>query len=497
MMPIIIAAQTTTHQFITAAATAILLFNSEYYGCDAHGYLKSPRSRNYYASINPIWSGGTAIDPAPENCPHCLNIGGTEARCGKVGEHNYDYPPNAIGGILQPIIQACYEEGSIIDIESLLTAYHKGHFEVKACAINHPEVVATQECFDAHPLTFVEDKLYGAPVDPLYPGRAYLPSSDVAKLTQGPGGYYHFYHLFKLPDGLRGNLVLLQWYYLTANSCVAEGYDTYSWPERFDHGSDPICESISPDRRGGVPEQFWNCAEVAIKVGNGCDDDDDDDDGASETSESLAAAASLPTSTPSSSLPTSYSTSDASLFPSMTTTATTTASTTATINAIASSSTTSSSSVTGKLVLNDSPRCGTSELDAREQCKPTCATDSDCENGEYCWNVHNNYCGSISKRVYDTPIQSAVISRCGVSEDMARTFCGEPCSWQCSKPGETCIAVSMIMLCYLFSFHTRETNYMECLQRFPHKLMTGTFKLLRLSIYRCWRYIDDSSSRQH
>ena len=28
----------------------------------------------------------TETDPAPENCPHCLNIGGTEARCGKVGK---------------------------------------------------------------------------------------------------------------------------------------------------------------------------------------------------------------------------------------------------------------------------------------------------------------------------------------------------------------------------------------------------------------------------
>ena len=25
---------------------------------DAHGYLKSPRSRNYVASIDPVWFGG-------------------------------------------------------------------------------------------------------------------------------------------------------------------------------------------------------------------------------------------------------------------------------------------------------------------------------------------------------------------------------------------------------------------------------------------------------
>jgi predicted carbohydrate-binding protein with CBM5 and CBM33 domain len=73
---------------LTNQVAAILLATNPLIGVDAHGYLKSPRSRNYHASINPIWSGGTATDPSPENCPHCLNIGGTEARCGKVGKSN-------------------------------------------------------------------------------------------------------------------------------------------------------------------------------------------------------------------------------------------------------------------------------------------------------------------------------------------------------------------------------------------------------------------------
>jgi hypothetical protein len=35
-----------------------------------HGYMKTPRSRNYHANLNGKWSGGTASDPAPESCPH-------------------------------------------------------------------------------------------------------------------------------------------------------------------------------------------------------------------------------------------------------------------------------------------------------------------------------------------------------------------------------------------------------------------------------------------
>ena len=73
-----------------------------------------------------------------------------------------------------------------------------------------------------------------------------------------------------------------------------------------------------------------------------------------------------------------------------------------------------------------------------------CVTDADCDSGEFCWSVHANYCGSIPQRLYEDPVQSPVVSRCGVSEEMARTFCGEPCSWQCSKPGEQCIAVSIM-----------------------------------------------------
>ena len=98
-----------------------------------HGYMKTPRSRNYHANLNGKWWGGTASDPAPESCPHCLNVGGPgKSVCGKVGDNNYDLPPNAIGGIMPTVIQECYAPGSIIDVESQITAHHKGHFEMYA-----------------------------------------------------------------------------------------------------------------------------------------------------------------------------------------------------------------------------------------------------------------------------------------------------------------------------------------------------------------------------
>ena len=65
---------------------------------------------------------------------------------------------------------AHYAEGAVITVSSRLTAHHKGHFEMYACADLSP----SQGCFNKHPLAFVEDMLYGAPPDPSYPGRAYV-----------------------------------------------------------------------------------------------------------------------------------------------------------------------------------------------------------------------------------------------------------------------------------------------------------------------------------
>ena len=99
---------------LVAAALAFKLLQNK---VDAHGYIKSPRSRNYYANTNGVWWGGSESDPRPENCPHCLNIGGTEARCGLIEDRNYDYPKNFLGGIMPTVIQGCYKPGSIVDFE--------------------------------------------------------------------------------------------------------------------------------------------------------------------------------------------------------------------------------------------------------------------------------------------------------------------------------------------------------------------------------------------
>merc|ERR1719232_268697 len=223
-------------------------------GVDAHGYLKSPRSRNWVAKQDGKWSGGDKNTPEIETCPHCLNRNSNT--CGKTGGTDYDYPMNAVGGPMPVNIQATYNQGQEIELTAVLTAHYKGHFEYKACPINEGEQ-PTQTCFDENPLTFVKDLLYPqAPIDSNYPERAYIPLSGSSTFKDSSGSYM-YKHAYMLPPDVSGDLVLIQWHYITGNSCVAPGYDNVSFPPEFNPGSSSTCGPLPPDGNG-TPEQVRN-----------------------------------------------------------------------------------------------------------------------------------------------------------------------------------------------------------------------------------------------
>ena len=228
---------------------------------DAHGYVKSPRSRNFAAFEDGLWSGGTQTTPEKETCPHCLNreSGGG---CGVSGGKDYNYPLNAVGGPMPIIIEEVLQMNQELKFSAVLTAHHKGHFEYKACPIKDGKEV-NQACFDNHPLEYVEDMLYSAPKDPNFPERAYIPLSDHST-EKDTSGSYIYTHIYKLPEDLVGDAVLIQWHYVTANSCLPEGYNDYTWPEGFYPGNLPTCGPLPADGNG-TPEQFWNCINVKIE----------------------------------------------------------------------------------------------------------------------------------------------------------------------------------------------------------------------------------------
>jgi hypothetical protein len=160
-------------------------------------------------------------------------------------------------------IQATYNQGEEIDFEAVLTAHHKGHFTYKACPIQGDEL-PTQACFDSNPLIFVQDNLYGAPPDPNYPDRAYIPLAGHPDYRKDAAGSYFHSHRYRLPANLAGDFFLIQWHYITGNSCVAQGYDSYQFPPNFYPGNLSTCSYPLPADGNGAPEQFWNCAEIKI-----------------------------------------------------------------------------------------------------------------------------------------------------------------------------------------------------------------------------------------
>jgi len=229
---------------------------------EAHGYLKSPRSRNWVGYEDGVVASGpgSAGMPQRETCYHCLNNKAADDLCSFGNAATLYDNWNDINGDPMPwISQATYDEGDIIEVEAVLTANHAGHMEMWLCPDGNN---STQECLWSNPATLIKDELHGGPVDPSYPERAYFANSAS-----------EFKFTYKLPEGLTGDNVLIQWQYITANSCFPPGYkDTevgdilleLGWLRAY--GMQDCIFPYDPTGAIGVgkPEQFWNCAEITI-----------------------------------------------------------------------------------------------------------------------------------------------------------------------------------------------------------------------------------------
>lgn len=132
----------------------------------------------------------------------------------------------------------------------------------------------TQECFDANPLTFVRDELYGAPKDERYPERAYVaPPFHPARRNSEKPTFEEamlFKYVMQLPPGLSGELVLLQWYYVAGNSgCSHAGYDDYPWPENWLEDTNGDGEISPLEAKYSVGIGLNPCEDILSEDGNG------------------------------------------------------------------------------------------------------------------------------------------------------------------------------------------------------------------------------------
>ena len=76
----------------------------------------------------------------------------------------------------------------------------------------------TQDCFDRHPLTFVEDLLHDAKYDPRHPERAYVAPYGLRRKRRDLSGTDAMFPMsakysykMRLPSDLQGDIVLIQW----------------------------------------------------------------------------------------------------------------------------------------------------------------------------------------------------------------------------------------------------------------------------------------------
>ena len=163
------------------------------------GYLCSPSSRQTFAAVRGVRSvedAAAGLLPLQEQCVFChvstplyqQNVcGGLAPRPddGTETKRNYhDAYMVADGSSVVPFTsQGTYAEGGTLVIESILRTNRRGHIEVSVCNMddNDDGTAPTQDCFNANPLLFDQDLLYGAPIHNEYPHRAYIPPSGKLK----------------------------------------------------------------------------------------------------------------------------------------------------------------------------------------------------------------------------------------------------------------------------------------------------------------------------
>jgi len=243
--------------------------------CHGHGYLLQPKSRNYWSNLNGKDYGLESGVPIPrEYCYHCLNTKERGGVCGTSEQGvNYDEWMDSLNQPMPWITSETYQVGEIITVGMELKSHHLGHMELRGCPVtgeDNGRSTATQACFDAHVLEFVEDISYQMPKDEDHPERGYF---------YGGSSFNNelFTMRFKLPSSLSGEKVLLQWFYYTANSCSPVGYYDYfavkntNLPSTFWGGLNlSTCSQEQFPARdqdfftGDSPERFVNCAEVSI-----------------------------------------------------------------------------------------------------------------------------------------------------------------------------------------------------------------------------------------
>eukprot|EP01134_Creolimax_fragrantissima_P002165 CFRG2165T1 len=260
---------------------------------DAHAYLTNPPSNQ-----------ALARERNQEYCPHCYSAGGVgtvqaltpggvwpypETEASSVRHGLCGDPANAVETKYMPgdvyndgLTHADLISGQDYEFEVLVSTHHRGHYEFRVCDFKENGNQLTQTCLNEHLLLRADGDDAVSSIDPDHPERYYLePTCANPYDIEGNGVLFH--HMkYHIPDSLQCEFCIVQWVYVTANSCNPPGYHERSnWPTTYGGcaGDGPgsgwwgttlsdcgVGTGARP--AGGYPEEFWNCANVRILDGN-------------------------------------------------------------------------------------------------------------------------------------------------------------------------------------------------------------------------------------
>lgn len=191
-------------------------------------------------------------------------------------------------------VSGSYKQGGTIDLELAINAHHNGYIEAHVCDVSRcPGGDISKECFRRGHCTKLRrarvdkcerkgEKECG-PIDKRHPERWYLPcygyADGSARIRRyGEGGEIRY----ELPSGLSCERCVLQWYWVSANSCNPPGVRKYfEGPDRPHWGSckgqggavggfafrQRDCGGGRTDRKS-VPEEYYQCADIRIRPGS-------------------------------------------------------------------------------------------------------------------------------------------------------------------------------------------------------------------------------------
>eukprot|EP00039_Didymoeca_costata_P001189 m.50501 g.50501 ORF g.50501 m.50501 type:complete len:404 (-) comp10673_c1_seq3:41-1252(-) len=263
---------------------------------NGHGFLSHPKARNWKAALGPHSS-------TKEYCPHCLSAGGVSGNQlnyqAATGLTSYPYPEteasSARHGLCGDRADATtqryltpetpsitYVKGQIVEFEVVITAHHAGHFEFAVCDIDNGPL--SQTCLNQNILKRVEDSNDVSQIHNGYEYRYYLepgdqclknlrnisgsldPNDSVDHVAQSEFNTALRVRMkYQLPSSLTCSHCVLQWWWVSANSCNPPGYRNYTFPSTVENCSNLGWWQPNMGNCGtGWPEEFWNCADIKI-----------------------------------------------------------------------------------------------------------------------------------------------------------------------------------------------------------------------------------------